>query len=395
MPEGPEVRRAAAALDDALAGREIRAFSTRIKTARAWLREHGGTDTDEGAAFVGRRIARVRSHGKWLWGEAAPTGAAAAPEASGGPALGGETLYFASHFLMWGRWHVVAPDDELAMTRDKRERARIEVDGAVAVLTTAPKFAVGTGDPCAEDGPLAHLGPDTLPYEGPEAFDVDAFHDRLLSGEHHERTLGAVLLDQTVLAGVGNYLRAEILHACRLDPWMTVGELTPDALACLDREIPAVCAFAYAHGGRTITDEEVETMRANPDLHYGEPHEWNLKHRIFRRTNLACLVCGDTVRQKKQVTRRWVDGDGEPQEKRRPIYFCPTCQNTSVELKPVRKTRKKKASAAKAPAAKAPSAAAVPARTTSPRAKAPASKASGAKAPRPSAKPPSSAPADA
>ena len=339
MPEGPEVRRAAVALDDALAGREITAFSTRIKTARAWLREHGD---EEGDVFVGRRIERVRSHGKWLWGEAV------APGAPGDE----PPLYFASHFLMWGRWNVVAPDDELAVTRDKRERARIEVPEAVAVLTTAPKFAVGTGDPCAEGGPLAHLGPDTLPYAGPQAFDVDAFHDRLLSGEHHDRTLGAVLLDQTVLAGVGNYLRAEILHACRLDPWMTVGELTPEALACLDREIPAVCAFAYAHGGRTLTDEELERMRANPDLHYGEPHPWNLRHRIFRRTNLACLVCGDTVRQKKQVTRRWEDGEGNVEEKKRPIYFCPTCQNTSVELPPVRKKRKKAASGEK-PAASA------------------------------------------
>ena len=328
MPEGPEVRRAADALHDALAGREIVAFSTRIKTARAWLE-------DNGEPFEGRRVERVRSHGKWLVGEV-----------EGG-------LYFASHFLMWGRWHVVAPDDEMAVVRDTRERARIEVPGAVAVLTTAPKFVVGTGDPAASGdadasstgwgsgGPLAHLGPDTLPYGGLEAFDADAFHDRLLSGEHHDRTIGAALLDQTILAGVGNYLRAEILHACRLDPWRLVGELTDADLACLDREIPAVCAYAYAHGGRTIPPEAVERMRADADLHYGEARDHNLRHWVFRRTNLACLVCGDTVRQQKQVTRRWEDGEGNLEEKKRPIYFCPTCQGTTVELKPVRKKKPK------------------------------------------------------
>ena len=317
------MRRAAVALDDALAGREIVAFATRIKTARAWLAEHRpeGAET-EGDLFVGRRVEAVTSHGKWLVGSV-----------EGG-------LYFASHFLMWGRWHVVAPDDELAVTRDRRERARIEVPGAVAVLTTAPKFAVGAGDPCADGGPLAHLGPDTLPPDGPGAFDADAFHDRLLSGAHHDRTVGAVLLDQTVLAGIGNYLRAEILHACRLDPWTAVGDLTDAQLACLDREIPAICAYAYAHGGRTLPEAELARMRADPELHYGEPHEWNLKHWVFRRTNLACLVCGDTVRQKKQLTRTWTTDDGETEEKRRPIYFCPTCQGTTVELPPVRKKRK-------------------------------------------------------
>ena len=327
MPEGPEVRRAADRLHDALAGREIVAFSTRIKTARAWLETDDG-DPDSGTPFVGRRVERVTSHGKWLYGE-----------------VEGD-LYFASHFLMWGRWHLVAPDDEMAVTRDRRERARIEVPGTVAVLTTAPKFAVGTGDPCDDDGPLAHLGPDTLPPEGPEAFDTDAFHDRLLSGAHHDRTIGAVLLDQTVLAGIGNYLRADILFACRMDPWKTVGALTDADLACLDREIPRLCAFAYRHQGRTIPDEQVERMRADPDLHYGEPHDYNLKHWVFRRTNLDCLVCGDTVRQKKQVTRRWTDADGNEEEKKRPIYFCPTCQGTTVKLPPVR--RKKKPAAADA-----------------------------------------------
>lgn len=335
MPEGPEVRRAAAALNSALAGREIVAFSTRIKTARAWLDAHKpeGAET-EGGLFVGRRIERVWSHGKWLVGDV-----------DGG-------LYFASHFLMWGRWNVVPPDDEMAVTRDKRERARIEVEDAVAVLTTAPKFAVGKGDPGASGapdastsgpygGPTAHLGPETLPYEGPQAFDTDAFHDRLFSGAHNDRTIGAALLDQTILAGVGNYLRAEILHACRLDPWTLVGDLTPEALACLDREIPAICAYAFAHGGRTIPPQAVERMRADPDLHYGEAHDYNLKHWVFRRTNLDCLVCGDTVRQKKQVTRRWEDDEGNLEEKKRPIYFCPTCQGTTVELKPVRKKKTK------------------------------------------------------
>ena len=307
MPEGPEVQRSADTLHEALAGQTIRQLGARTKTAKAWLAEHP-------TAFEGRRVERVWAHGKHLVGSV-----------EGG-------LFFHSHYLMWGRWMVVAPDDAAVAVRDRRERARVVTDDAVALLYSAPKFTVGRGDPYEEIPALPHLGPDVLPEDGP--FDAAEFLRRLAL--QPERTVGAALLDQTVAAGIGNYLRAEILYLCRMDPWRLVGELDDAERQCLGETVPAVCDQAYREGGRTVPAEVQDQMTADRDLRYSpHAHTWNTRHWIFRRTNLPCLTCDDYVRQKHQLTREWVDDDtGETVEKKRIIYFCPTCQGTSIDVKP-------------------------------------------------------------
>ena len=307
MPEGPEVRRAADALHAALAGQPVVALSARTKAARAWLEAHPD-------AFPGRAVERVWSHGKILVGQTTAD-------------ADGERAFFASHFMMWGRWHVVAPDDEMALARDRRERARIETPEAVAVLFSAPVFEVGLGDPYAHVAHLPTLGPDVLPLSGP--YEAEAVRERMLA--QPDRTVGAALLDQTVLAGVGNYLRAEILWTCRIDPWRPVGELEPEEWACLGREVPRVCAHAYATGGRTVSDEERTRLVAEPGMTYNAPQEWSTRHAVFRRTNLPCLRCGEPVRQKRQTTREAVAGEAGS-DKERIIYFCPVCQGTTVPL---------------------------------------------------------------
>ena len=298
MPEGPEVRRYADALAETLKGAPIRTFETRIRTAKAWLADHPD-------AFEGRRIERIRSHGKHLLGYAE-----------------GDT-FFHVHLMMWGRWQIVAPDDPLVLERDRRERARIITPDAAALLMSAPTFNVGLGDPYAEVPILATLGPDVLPEEGP--FDAAGFRTRL--ADHAGRTVGAALLDQTLVAGIGNYLRAEILYACRIDPWRKVADLSDADVACLATTIPSLSARAYQTDGRTVNDADYQRLQTDADLVYQPDRTWETRHYVFRRTNLPCLRCGDTVRQKRQVTRRT-----DEEEKTRIIYFCPTCQSTSVPL---------------------------------------------------------------
>src|SRR5215213_8620196 len=191
MPEGPEVRKYADALDAALSGRPIVSLEARTKEARKWLQ-------DNEQRLRGRRVERVVSHGKHLIGY-----------------IEGD-FFFHSHIMMWGRWQTFGPAPARRKSKpvelpekDRRERARIVVEGAAAILLSAPIFNVGEGDPYEVIEILATLGPDALPYRG--RFNHEEFLSRLRSAEHKDETIGATLLNQRIVAGLGNYLRAEIL----------------------------------------------------------------------------------------------------------------------------------------------------------------------------------------
>lgn len=316
MPEGPEVRRYADRLHKELAGQPIQTITARTKAAKAWLAENGDS-------LAGCHVASVRSHGKNLVGRI-----------EGG-------FWFYSHLMMWGRWEIHSASVEISI--DRRERARIAMPDTIAVLMSAPVFEIGAGDPYRSVPYLAELGPDILPYPDEPPFDEAAFLHRLLAPEVAARAVGAILLDQTIVAGIGNYLRAEILFQCRLDPWKMVGDLTASELEQLVRAVPEITQRAYQTGGYTVPDELRDRMRTDPTLTYSPGSEWGTRHYTFRRTNLPCLVCGDVIRQKRQVTH--ADEEGE---KERIIYFCPTCQKTTVELKPLPKKRKPRAEPAPA-----------------------------------------------
>jgi formamidopyrimidine-DNA glycosylase len=305
MPEGPEVRRYADALAAVLEGERIASVMARTRGARAWLEARPG-------ALDGRVVERIRSHGKNLIGWV------------------GGGYYFHSHLMMWGRWQVVQGEPPAAV--DRRERARITVAGAAAILYSAPVFELGEGDPYERVEYLRTLGPDVLPYAG--AFDRETFLDRLTAAENRSRTVGAALLDQRVTAGIGNYLRAEILFACRLDPWRRVADLAPDDLARLCETIPELARRAYETGGATVSEADRSRLRDDPSLVYSPGREWGTRHYVFRRTNLPCLECGGAVRQLRQVT-----AEDEEGERTRIMYFCPSCQSTTVALKPPRRPR--------------------------------------------------------
>ena len=314
MPEGPEVRRYADKLGAALTGKPIVSLTARAKAAKAWLLEHEGM-------LQSRCVTRVRSRGKNLVGEI-----------EGG-------YYFYAHLMMWGRWEIVT--DLPILETDRRERARITVPDTAALLMSAPVFEIGKGDPFHTNDYLRGLGPDILPYPQDGPFDTAEFLRRLTSPPHDQHAIGAVLLNQQVVAGIGNYLRAEILFDCRLDPWRIVNELSADELQCLCDSTVLMAQRAYTQGGATLPDNLRDRVRQDENLVYAPGREYGTRHYVFRRTNLPCLVCGESVRQKRQVTRQQDEEEGL-EEKERIIYFCPSCQNTTVELP---KIKKKKATA--------------------------------------------------
>jgi formamidopyrimidine-DNA glycosylase len=251
MSEGPEVHRIAAWLDEELVGSRVQGVTTNLRKARAWLEAHPG-------AVEGRAIRGVEACGKHiLWRLE-------------------EDYYFHFHLLMFGKWELFPPGADVPY--DPATRAHIHTTRRLVTLCRGQVFDIGQGDPYADLPSLAALGPDMCAVP----FDDAEFRRRLGRPAHQDQEIAVVLLDQTVANGVGNYLKADILFECRLNPWLRVGDLTEADLACLARTIPLLGQRALAHRGWTLPDEWREGLESG-----AIPQERRSRHWVFRRTKPA------------------------------------------------------------------------------------------------------------
>jgi formamidopyrimidine-DNA glycosylase len=122
-------------------------------------------------------------------------------------------------------------------------------------------------------------------------------------------------------------LRAEILFNCKLNPWLTVGELSERQLSCLSKTIPRLARDAYKRSA-TATEKDRQRMANDASLVYQPGREYGTRHLVFRRTNLPCLRCGQKIRQLRQRTTQ-TEEDAE--ERTRIVYFCAECQGVQIE----------------------------------------------------------------
>ncbi|WP_315770969.1 Fpg/Nei family DNA glycosylase [Rhodococcoides kroppenstedtii] len=136
---------------------------------------------------------------------------------------------------------------------------------------------------------IARLGPDALAVGEPQ------FADLLRAKSSWLKT---VLVDQQVLAGIGNAYSDEILHAARLSPFATTGSLTDEAVHEL-----------YETMRRILLDAVARSVGQDAARLKGEKRSGMAVH---ARTGAACPVCGDTVREVSYVDRSF--------------QYCPTCQ---------------------------------------------------------------------
>jgi len=271
LPEGPEIRRAADSLARAVAGRRVRA----VAFASPRLRRHE-------AAMRGRRLLRVESRGKALLLHFS----------------GGLSVY--THNQLYGRWAVVAPGARPASTRE----LRLAIDTAVAsaLLYSASDIEVlATGDVAAHPY-IRRLGVELL-GDGTTLADV---RRQVIAPRFAGRGLGSLLLDQGFLAGVGNYLRSEILFEARLHPQARPGDLEQAALARLARAALSVTRRSWRTGGITNEAARVRAMRRA-----GLPFA-RYRHHVFDREGEPCYACGATIRRESSAGRG--------------LYRCPDCQ---------------------------------------------------------------------
>jgi len=274
VPEGDTIFRSARALQRALAGKVV----TRFETAYAHL-----ASVDDDKEIAGRTVERVEARGKWL------------------------LMYFSgdlilvTHMRMNGSWH-------LYRTGERWRRARGDVR---IVIETADWSAVGFAVPVAEFHSAASLlrktmilalGPDLLQQGFDFAGVVAAMQ------KHADAQIAEVLLDQRVMAGIGNIYKSETCFICGVNPFCEVRALDPKQLEQLVFTARKFLMLNVAEKA----DGEISTYAGlRRTTHTADP---SARLWVYGRRGEPCRRCGTPIEMRKQGVAA------------RTTFWCPMCQ---------------------------------------------------------------------
>jgi endonuclease-8 len=120
------------------------------------------------------------------------------------------------------------------------------------------------------------------------------------------RSLGSLYLDQKFLAGIGNYLRSEILFDARLSPFVRPKSLGLDAIRSLSAATLNISRRSYKTKGITNRPKLVE------DLKVAGWTRSKYRHAVFGREGAKCHMCDSKIAKDAIAARR--------------IYYCGNCQ---------------------------------------------------------------------
>ncbi len=271
MPEGPEVRAAA----DKLAAKLV---DNIVETAWFGLPR---LETFAGE-LSGRRVTSLETRGK----------------AQLIHFEHGLALY--SHNQLYGRWFVRARESYPKTNRSLR--VALHTKAASALLYSASEIAVLDREGIRTHPFLSRIGPDLLSSELTKQILVA----RLRDPKFENRAIGGLYLDQAFVAGLGNYLRSEILYFARVHPKQRPSDLTAPQQRKLAAETLAVGQRAYEQRGVTNTPRLVERLKKKGAKRRA------YRHAVFARAGLPCYRCGTAIEKTSVSSRR--------------LYFCPACQ---------------------------------------------------------------------
>jgi len=147
-----------------------------------------------------------------------------------------------------------------------------------------------------------------LPELGVEPLDTETILP-ILKSLKTKRAIKTLLLDQHILAGIGNIYADEALFRAKIHPLTPTSDINKEKLLKLSRELPKVLREAIQNKGTTISDYKL------PDSINGK-NQFFL--RVYGRTHLPCLIC------KNPIKRVQISG--------RSSHFCPFCQSKSFPL---------------------------------------------------------------
>jgi endonuclease-8 len=197
-----------------------------------------------------------------------------------------DDLVLHSHLGMSGSWHVYRRGASWRKPTGAAWAA-LKGESSEAVQFGGPTLRVLTAGALRRDPTLSRLGPDILAPD----FKAESVVRTLRTDPH--RALGDALLDQTLVAGIGNIFKSESCFAARLDPWVPVGDLSDGQIALVVQAAHDLMRDAVEHGRRART--------------------------VYRRAGQPCPACGTPLLSHGQ-------GDSN-----RTTYWCPRCQPTSFD----------------------------------------------------------------
>lgn len=282
MPEGDTIFRAAHNLSRALAGAVVTGFETAYAQLAA---------VNDNTPLVGQTIERVWAHGKHMY--ISFSGSAGVPENNR------PKLILHTHMRMNGSWHIYRPGEKWQRA-PQHARLVLRTEKFVAIAFDVPVADFQTER--QQERSAAMLGPDLLAAD----FDPAAAFTRMR--KRTDLDISAALLNQRVMAGVGNVYKSEVLFLERVDPHTPVAQL-PDAqlVAIIARSQKLLRANVNAKnddGIVTYTGLRRTTGRDDPSARL-----W-----VYGRGGEPCRECATPIAFYKQ-------GDGA-----RSTYYCSTCQ---------------------------------------------------------------------
>ena len=272
MPEGPEIRLAADRVARVLVDRPIVEATLNLPKLKRFEKK-----------LVDARVTRVDTRGKAMLTRFD----------------NGLTLY--SHNQLYGRWYTVRAGNVPTTRRQLRVALRTPTHSAL--LYSASDIEVLTGKQLAAHPFLSRIGPDILDA----SLSVEQIVDRLGLSPFRNRALGCLYLDQSFLAGVGNYLRSEILWAARVNPRLKPADLTPEPRRTLAKETLRISKRSYRMRGVTVPPRLARELRAS-GLGYRD-----YRFSVYGRAGLPCYRCDTPIERRTMGSRS--------------LFVCNACQS--------------------------------------------------------------------
>ena len=278
MPEGDTIYRAARALQKALGGKVVTAFETALAKLAS---------VDDDTPLVGRTVEKVEARGKWCL-----------------IFLSGD-LILVTHMLMSGTWHIYRTGEKWWQPKN-RMRVAISCGDYQAVAFNVPIAEFHTARSLERNSQIPRLGPDVLADEFSIEAGVQVLRQRAAS--HPADEIAVVLLNQRVLAGLGNVYKSEVAFAAGVNPFRPMSSIT-------EREMLAMIDASHKFMKANVLDgsgNEIVTYAGNRrTTHFMDSSDrlW-----VYGRQGKECRRCGASILMRKQG------------EQARSTYWCPNCQ---------------------------------------------------------------------